>query len=189
MSQAITPVKDRQQNLEESIVMPMINKWLKIKGALMAPNEIQDIITNGASPKWIKLTKGILTGKMTIYDMLTAGLLTEEELIEMEKVMLDQGILPDEEIVVDTDWIVSVETGSMAEVDKAQDLENFDGWIQFNQQLGVPVDAEKVSIERAMKAGIKDPEQYIQKINPMANVQIGMNQPANPMGQPMPVGM
>jgi hypothetical protein len=121
--------------------------------------------------------------------MLTAGLLTEEELIEMEKVMLDQGILPDEEIVVDTDWIVSVETGSMAEVDKAQDLENFDGWIQFNQQLGVPVDAEKVSIERAMKAGIKDPEQYIQKINPMANVQIGMNQPANPMGQPMPVGM
>jgi hypothetical protein len=189
MSQAITPVKDRQQNLEESIVMPMINKWLKIKGALMSPNEIQDIITNGASPKWIKLTKGILTGKMTIYDMLTAGLLTEEELIEMEKVMLDQGILPDEEIVVDTDWIVSVETGSMAEVDKAQDLENFDGWIQFNQQLGVPVDAEKVSIERAMKAGIKDPEQYIQKINPMANVQIGMNQPANPMGQPMPVGM
>lgn len=173
MSQAVTPVRDRQQNLEESIVMPVINKWVKMKGALMTPNEVQDILLSGASPKWVKVTKGILTGQMTIYDLLTAGLLQAEELAEMEQNLVMQGINPEEELVIDTDWLVNVETGSMAEIDKAQDLENFDGWVNFNQMFQVPMDIEKISIERAMKAGIKDPEQYIQK------------QPVDPMtGQP-----
>lgn len=170
MSQAVTPVRDRQQNLEESIVMPVINKWVKMKGALMGEGDILDVLITGSSPRWVKITKGLLTGKANIYDLQEAGLLTEEEILESEKLILSNNKLPDQEIALDTDWIINVETGSMAEVDVAQDLQNFDGWVETNQKLGIPMDNEKVAIERGMKAGIKDPEQYLLKGVPTAQI-------------------
>lgn len=183
MSQAVSPVKDRQQNIEESIIMPFINKWIKMKGALMTPNEMQDILMTGASPKWIKVTKGLLTGKATIYDLLVAELLTQEQVMEMEAMMMAEGKNPEEELVIDTDWIVNVETGSMAEVNKAEDLRNFDGWVQFNTQFNLPMDYEKISIERGMRAGIKDPEQYLQKANPNGGM---VGSPTGPTIGPVP---
>ena len=172
-SEAVTPVKDRQQKLEEAIIMPVINKWVKMKGALMQPDEIQDVLISGASPKWVKLTKGMLTGKMTIYDLLTAGLIQMEEVEELEAYMLEQRIFPDEEMVIDTDWLISVETGSMAEANREQDLQNFDQWVTSNLEYGIPMDMQKIAIEKGMRAGVKDPESYFIK------------QPMNPMAQPM----
>lgn len=185
LSQAVSPVRDRQQNIEESIIMPFINKWIKMKGALMTPNEIQDVLMTGASPKWVKVTKGMLTGKMTIYDLLSAELLDQDKVMELEAMMIAEGKVPEKELVIDTDWIVTVETGSMADSNKEQDLRNFDGWVQFNTQFNIPMDYEKISIERAMRSGIKDPQQYLQKVNPQQMGMVGT--PAGQIGN-MPIG-
>lgn len=185
--QAQSPVQDRQQNIEESIIEPMMNKWLKIAGNLMGENEIKYTLITGQSPQWVKLTKGILTGKITLPDLLTAGLMDEETAAEVAQELELQGKDPNKELLFDADWIIRVETGSMAQNDKQEELQNFDSTIQTGIQMGLPIDTKKAWIERAIKAGIKEPEQYLMEQQPMGMG--GMpGQPPQP-GMPTQPGM
>jgi hypothetical protein len=160
LNQAISPVKDRQLNLEESIIEPMINKWLKITAALMSEDEIKYVFITGQSPKWVGVTKNLLLGKVRMVDLLEAEIIGEEEAVEMARDMLENGKDPETEIVIDADWLIRVETGSMAEVDTEKEITNFERWVAFNGQLGLQKDYEKLSKEYALKIGIKEPEQY-----------------------------
>lgn len=173
IEQGSAPIKDRQQNLEESIIEPMVNKWLKMAGNLMGENEIKYVLITGQSPKWVRVTKGLLTGKITLPDLMEAEIVDEEAAGEIATELAIQGKDPEKELIFDVDWILRVETGSMAEVDLAQELENFDQTVQSGIQMQVPLDLQKLWVERAMKAGIKEPEQYIQKAQAMG----GMQQP------------
>ena len=168
IEQAASPIKDRQQNLEESIIEPVINKMLKMTGALMSDKEVKWVLISGEEPKWIRVTKGILTGKITLPDLLTAELIDQESFSEIAQGMQARGLDPNSAVVFDVDWVVRVEAGSMAEVDSAQDIENFDGWVAFCQQMGVPLDVIKIAKERGIKAGIKEPENYIMQQAPQA---------------------
>lgn len=191
MSASASPVKDRQQNLEESIIEPVVNKWLKMAGALMTSNEIKYVFISGQSPKWVKVTKGILTGQITLNDLIVAEILTTDQGAELAALLEEQGKDPRTEIIYDVDWLVRVETGSMAEIDSEKEISAFKDWVGFNSQFGVPLDMQKVSIELAQKAKIKEPEQYFTQSNmgmpnAMGQVEGAMGQMGEP---PMPQGM
>jgi hypothetical protein len=183
IAQAVSPVRDRQLNLEESIIEPVVNKWLKYAGRLMGKDEIKYVFVGGQSPRWVSITKGLLLGKIKISDLLEAELIPEEDIQEivalktLEGQQKDPGYIfdPEKEIVFDVDWIIRVEAGSMAEEDTEKDLQAFDSSVMMARELGVPLDPTKVWQERAMRAGIKEPEQYIMQ------PQQGMGQDPNMM--------
>jgi len=161
IAMASSPVKDRQIALEEAIIEPIVNKWLKYAGKLMGDNEYKYILITGQSQKWVKVTKGLLTGKIKLDDLIQAEIMDMEEAASVASQMIAEGKDPLKEIIFDVDWIVRVEAGSMAEMDKKQDLENFDSTIQMGMTLQQPLDLKKVWIERAQRSGIKDPETYL----------------------------
>ena len=97
-----------------------------------------------------------------------AEILKEEQAAELAAEIESQGKDPRTELVFDVDWIIKVEAGSMAEIDKANDLAAFDSTIQMAQSLGVPIDNKRAWIERAIKAGIKEPENLISNEMPQS---------------------
>lgn len=199
ISQAQSPLMDRQQNLEESLIEPIINKMLKITGATMAQDEIKWVLITGQSPTWVAVTRGLLTGKIRKSDLVTAGLISPEEAMEIDQMLALQGKNPDEEILFDVDWFIRVETGSMAELDQEQDLQAFDGTMAAAKEMGLPVDWQKVWVERAVRAGVKEPEQYLLTPEQQAAMAaqaaasavptIGSTPLEVPGGQPMPQNM
>lgn len=185
ISQAASPVQDRQQNIEESIIEPVINKMLKMTGAMMGQNEEKWIFVSGQEKKWVKVTSGLLTGKIKLPDLVTAGLISEEDAARATTMIEDADENPKTKVLFDVEWIVRVETGSMAEIDSAKDIDNLNNWVGFNAQFGVPMDLVKISKELALRSGIKEPDQYL-AITPGGQPQQGgqqPNQPAQP-GQP-----
>lgn len=182
INQAMSPLRDRQINLEESIIEPMINKWLKMAGHLMSDNEIKYVFISGETPKWIKVTKGLLTGKVTLDDLLTAELIKEEEAQELGNDMINEGKDPAKDLAFDVDWVIRVEAGSLAEVDKEAELEKLERWVAFNAQFGVQQDMQKISKEMAHRIDLKEPEQYLQTKD---GIQQG-SMPGQPQRQPQP---
>ncbi len=158
--QAQSPVRDRQINIEESIVEPVINKWLRLTGAVMGENEIKWIFVSGQSQKWVRITKGLMTGKITLPDLLAAELIDPQGAQELAMIIASKGQDPNKEILFDVDWIVRVETNSMAEIDAEKDMAKIIQWASFRQQYGIPTDFKKISESLAQQADIKNPEQY-----------------------------
>ncbi|MHB8482775.1 MAG: portal protein [Nitrospiria bacterium] len=186
-----SPIRDRQINLEESIIEPVTNKMLKYMAALMGKNETKEIFITGQSPKWVKITKNLLQGNITLGDLVIAGLVsikpgtdpnsgqpitdpqTGQPVInpqtdypvlsdadQLATDLIAQGKDPKNNVIFDVDWIVRVETGSMAEQDSAQDIQNIQDWVNFRLQFRIPTDLKKISEEIGLRMGIKDPSQY-----------------------------
>lgn len=174
IQQASSPIRDCQLTIEEGLIEPIVNKWLKMAGALMGQDEIKYIVISGQDLKWVKVTKGLLTGKIKIADLVASELMTEEEGMALSAEMVANGKNPEKELVFDVDWIVRCETGSLAEVDTQKDVQNFMGWAKFAQETvqnaaGNPntiLDVEKIIKEAGIRGGIKEPEQYMKKLPP-----------------------
>jgi len=127
----------------------------------MGKDEIKYVLITGQSPKWVGVTKGLITGKITLNDLIVAELLDQEQAAELAAIMVSEGKDPQSELIYDVDWIIRVETGSMAEVDTEKELQSFDTAVQFGTQYRLPLDIKKLWIERATKAGLKEPESYL----------------------------
>lgn len=168
INQAQSPIRDRQLNIEESLIEPITNKFLKYMAALMGKDQIKWIFVSGQSPRWVAVTKNFIQGKITLRDLVIAGLVSsvpdpltglspaQELAIEMMTRQKD----PNKEILFDIDWIIRVETGSMAEADSSEDVQNLQDWVNFRLQFRIPTDLKKVSEEMGLRMGIKDPSQY-----------------------------
>jgi len=163
-----TPITDRQINIEESIIEPVVNKWLKMLGATMTKDEFKWVLISGEKPKWVKLTKGFLTGKIKLIDLMEADVLGDEvEIQNIVDLMMQEGKDPNEDTVFDVDWMIKVETGSLAEQDSSKDVQKKQGVIEMGLGMGIQIDTEKVWKELMMDAGYKEPDQYLNK-EPMA---------------------
>lgn len=191
IDQAGSPIQDRQQNLEESIIQPVVNKFLKIAGSLMAKNEEKYVWLTGHSPKWIQLTKGMLEGNITLPDLVAGeivandpkpdpvtgqppadprtgkpvtsartGYLLGSDADMLAMLLIQEGKNPKSHVLFDVDWVVQVETGSMAEQDAAADVQNFQDYVSFRVQYRIPTDFQKISVELANRMGIKNADQY-----------------------------
>lgn len=189
ISQSYSPITDRQLNIEESLIEPIVNKMLKMAGALMGKDETKTILISGVQEKWVKVTKGLLTGKITLNDMLVSELITPQEAQEISISLMLQGKNPENEIIIDTDWIIKVEAGSMADQDTQKEIDALNTWVAFNDAHGIPMKLQKVSEELGIKAGIKEPLEYIET-QPQGMPGIQGGQPMEqPMGQMEPQQM
>jgi len=166
-----SPIVDRQQNIEESIIEPMVNKWIKMIGATMTDDEFKWVMISGENQDWIKATKGFIEGKIKLIDLMQAGIAESHEIQEIVNDMLAKGQDPNKHIMFDIDWIVRVETGSLAEVDTDKEVQNKKMVVELGTQLGVPIDNEKIWRDIAMDAGVKEPGQYILDENQIAEKQ------------------
>jgi len=184
INQSVSPVQDRQINIEESIIEPAVNKWLKMTAATMGENEFKWVMITGEESKWIKVTRGLLMGKIKLVDLMTAGLVEDEEVQNLVYAMIENGEDPEKDILFDVDWMIKVETGSLAEVDSQKEIENKQMVISTGMQMGLPLDMEKLWKDLAVDAGVKEPEQYLRKDagNPMEDMMAAQGQ------QPMPEG-
>lgn len=191
IDQAGSPIQDRQQNIEESIIEPILNKFFKLAAALIGTNEEKYVFLTGQSTKWVQLTKGLLSGNITLKDLVTCGLIKNDpvpdpttgqpmqdprtgqpiishitgfvlgsEADQLALLLKSQGKNPNKEVLFDVDWIVRVETGSMAEQDAAQDVQNFQNYVAFRVQYRIPTDFQKISNELALRMGVKNSDQY-----------------------------
>lgn len=192
-SQAGSPIEDRQQNIEESIIQPILNKFFKLAASLMGHEDERFVFISGQSSKWVQITQGMLQGKITLEDLVTVGLVANttpinpetnqpafppdpqtneppqndktgyllgSEADQLAMMYLSKGKDPKKEIVFDCDWVVNVETGSMAEQDEQKDIQNFQAWTAYRVQYRIPTDFAKISQEMGMRMGIKNPDQY-----------------------------
>lgn len=165
IEQAASPIRDRQLNLEESIIEPVVNKMLKMAGHLMSDKESKFVFITGEQPKWVRITKGLLTGKITLQDLRIAEIIDDESYQQLGQEMTANGIDPSTHVMWDLDWVIRVEAGSMAETDSEQERQAMQEWVAFNAQFGVPMDLMKISKEMGIKAGIKEPDQYLMQDN------------------------
>lgn len=189
-SASTSPVKDRQTNIEESIIEPVVNKWLKMVGATMSDDDIKWVLVTGEAQKWVRVTKGLLTGKIKLIDLYTAGILDDEQMEDIASNMMMEGKDPEEEVMFDVDWVIRVETGSLAERDTAKDVENKKMILEQGMALQLPLDREKLWKDIALDAGLQEPEQYLIKdqmqpgMMPEEGGMDGQGIPAEGMGQP-----
>lgn len=197
IDQAGSPIQDRQQNIEESIIEPILNKFIKLAGTLMGTNEEKYIFLTGQSTKWVQITKGMLNGNVTFEDLVTADLVSiapaptqdpttgeltgppmsdpqtgkpivnpvnnfpvNSEADQLYTLLVSEGKDPKKHIMFDVDWIVRVETGSMATQDAAEDIANFQNYVQFRVQYRIPTDFQAISHELANRMGVKNASQY-----------------------------
>jgi len=139
----------------------------------------------------VRVTKGLLTGKIKLADLLEAELIDEMETQEMVAMMIESGQDPNTDLIFDVDWVIKVELGSMAQADTEKEVQNLERWAAFRMQYAIPTDFKKISEEFATRIGIKEPEQYdIQQpqIDPMTG-QPTMGQPMGGQGMPIPGSM
>ena len=200
IQQAGSPIQDRQQNIEESIIEPVLNKFLRLAATLMGKDEEKYVYLTGQSAKWVQITKNILLGNVTLKDLVIIKLISDaplpgpqggqppdpnalpptpvdpqtgqpqidpkstyainSEADQLYQLMVQEGKNPTTHKIFDVDWVVRVETGSMADQDAAQDLQNFQEYVSFRVQYRIPTDFQSISHEMASRMGIKDPEQY-----------------------------
>lgn len=196
VSQSYSPVSDRQQNIEEAIIEPIINKWMKMVGATMGEQEEKWVMITGGEAQWIRVTKGLLTGKIRLADLMTSGVLDDDnpedaqEIMALVESMMGEGKDPQEDILFDVDWVIKVETGSMAEKDAEGEINKKKSVIEMGLQMGLPIDVEKAWKDLALDSGIKEPEQYLRKDQPQPGM-VGGQMPmqgemqGEPNAQPM----
>ena len=184
-SASLAPIHDRQMNIEESIIEPFINKALKMIGATMSDTDFKWVMITGAERSWVKVTKGFLTGKIRMTDLMAAGVIEDQEVAKVVQSMKDQGKNPEKDIMFDVDWVIKVETGSMADSDLKESFQNKKTLVDLATEMQIPIDKMKIWKDMAIDAGIKEPDQYI--VQPQDQKGAEVEQGQNAAGAPGPI--
>lgn len=156
-------------DVRDSLMRPYGIACFKMIGNLMGSTEVRYALLKGKNAGWVKATKGLMTGKMTIQDMVTMGIIMEEELQDpaflsemfSEFNITDPAMLLEETIMFDVDWIVDVDLDDQTEADLMQKLDQEAQLIQLGVQTGVPINPEKAWKYLAQKRGMEDYEEIL----------------------------
>lgn len=148
--------------IEDSFMQPIARKYLMMIANLMGEDEIRKSLLKGENKEWIKATKGILMGKATIQDMVTAGLIDETEAQDFVTVtdpetgqkMPVEGA--DKAYVFDFDWIVKVSLDAQSSETKKQEADQLIQFIEWAKQMGVQFDPERTVTKVAYKKGFDE---------------------------------
>jgi hypothetical protein len=145
--------------IEDSFMRPLARIYLKMIANLMGEDEVRYALLRGKKPQWVAATKGILTGKATLKDMLISGMLTPEQFQEAAFALQQQGKDPNKHIIFDVDWFVDVRLDNQSEIDKFQKTQSKMTWIDWaKNQLGIQFSPERTATEIGRGFGIEDPE-------------------------------
>lgn len=172
-------VEAQLDDVEQMFEQPVARKFLKMIGELMGADEIRYGLLEGETTEFVKATKGIIQGKATLKEMVTAGLLTDQQaqayMTTMQPVLdpatgqpaidpttgqpqMQPVPIPGAEkaLVFDVDWIVSVKLDNQSASDKEQKNQKEIGLIQLAQQMGVQLSPERTVLRLAHKQGFDD---------------------------------
>jgi hypothetical protein len=145
--------------LEKSFMRPLARIYLKMIANLMGKNDIRYGLLKDQQPQWVAATKGILTGKATLQDMLIVGMISQDEFELTARILTLENKNPKKHIIFDVDWIVDVRLDNQSEIDKQQKTQQKMGWINWSQQLGVQFSPERTATEIGRESGIENPEE------------------------------
>ena len=182
--------------MRDSFFYPVIRKYMKLIAGNMSSSDIRYSTLQGKDKQFVKVTKNILNGKASLSELLQAGFISQElftsltmtiqevvDPITMQVMQIPVEIPgADRARALDVDWIIKVTLDSQAASNKEKEIANKMSWIGINQQLGVPIDAKKVSIEIGRQMGIDEPERLLLSEEQVAE----MKQAQMPQGQQMP---
>lgn len=151
MSAAEPNFQVKIDGLQDSWLRPSARARLKMIGNLMIPSDIRYSYLRGEDPKWVRATKGILTGQATIGDFVVVGMIKPDELEDpafvsqflAEFQLTEPKDLLEETIVFDTDWIVDVKLDNQSSADKQDDLIAEQGIVAFGREMGVQYSPER----------------------------------------------
>jgi hypothetical protein len=193
-------------NYQDSIIEPLLQKYLGVIAGLMDEKDIRWVITTNENPEWIKTTKNVLMGKATLTDLKSLGIINEEQFFELTHT-LEPNVLTgqleiqpldneDKDFVFDTKWLVKVRMTNNATNKKQQRLNDISNWAQFAQASGVPVDMKKVVVTLGNRIDDFNPDDYmLEKSQMQQGMPQGMSaqplpqQPGSMPQAPMPQGM
>lgn len=154
--------------LEDAFAKPIGRTYFKMIGSLMGSTEVRYALLRGKNPGWVKATKGMLQGTATIGDMVTIGMIKEEEIQNPEfvqQMIYEYGLEPEEyledTVVFDIDWIVDVSLDDQTEADKMEKAQMETQHIMLGLQTGVPINPEKAWKYIARKQGMEDIDELL----------------------------
>jgi len=153
--------------ISESFDEPFASTALQMVANLMGENDIRYGLLQGQKPEWVKSTKGILQGKATMQDMITAGMIDEKEaqefLTTVDPTTGQQIPIPGAEqaLVFDFDWIVSVKLDNQSKADKNAETQSDKEMIDWGMKAGVNINPEKAFTMLAKKQGLEDIEEIL----------------------------
>jgi hypothetical protein len=180
--------ESKLDDVQDMFMTPVARKYLKMIGNLMGVDEIRYGLMKGENISFVKATKGILTGKATLKDMVTVGLMTEQEYQEytttIDPVTGQATPIPGAEkaLLFDVDWLVSVKLDNQSASDKEERNQKELSLIQLAQQMGVQLNPEKVITRLAAKQGFDDFQELM--ISPAEKKQMAMMAQQSPMSPP-----
>lgn len=149
--------------IQDSFMQPLGDIYLRMIGNLMDQDEVRYGMLKRKGQKWVTATKGVLTGKASIDDLITVEMIKPEEATEL---LAELGIQVDpmdpmgamQAIVFDVDWVVDVKLDNQAKADKVQETQEEMMVIETGMKLGVQFSPERVTTRMARKQGIEDIE-------------------------------
>jgi hypothetical protein len=177
-------VEIQLDDIQEMFMQPVGRKYLKMIGRMMGTDEIRYGLLQGENQEWVKATKGILTGKATIKDMVMVGLIDEQDALQYTTTMqpvidpmtgqpavdpmtgqpaMQQVPIPgaEEALIFDVDWVVEVKLDNQSASDKDRKTQAELAHIQWGMQIGVPIDPEKAWVRLGKRGGFDDIEDII----------------------------
>lgn len=157
--------------IEDSFMEPVAQVYLRMIGNLMDEYDVRYGLLKGKKTQWVGATKGILTGKATIQDLITVGIIpsnpndpsvTEQAIgYLVDKAQLEPGKVMEKTVVFDTDWIIQVKLDNQSAADKQQRADRKINLMVTAQQLGVQFHPERTFIRLAEEEGWEDVEDLI----------------------------
>lgn len=139
-------VEAQIDDIEDMLLEPYAYSVLRMKAAYMSPDETFNALIEGKSPQWIKATKGILSGKATIQDFVTAGIIDAKEVQGMQgQVMPDGKPVTASTVLFDVSWLISVKLSAEGAQERADRASREQGLIEFAvEKLGAQFDPDRV---------------------------------------------
>lgn len=147
LQQAAEPNSESQiDDIEDMFMNPIGRGFLKMIANMMSPTDVRYSLLKGRTTEWVKASKGVLMGRATIGDMVTCGLLDEEEaqqyLSTPDPVTGAPTPIPgaDKAYVFDVDWIVKVNLDNQSAADREEKSKAQMALVQMGREMGVQFD-------------------------------------------------
>ena len=132
-------------DIEDMLLEPYAYMALMMKSRYMAPDETFDALVDGKNKEWVKVTKGILSGTATLSDFVTAGIVPQDFLDQVEGQTLPDGREISKDLVVfDVSWLLDIKLSNESAADRQNKVTREQAIIEFGvEKLGAQFDPDR----------------------------------------------
>ena len=152
--------------LKDMFLRPLARKYLRMIGGLMGTDDTRFALLRGEDPKWITVTKGILMGSATLQDLMTAGMVSQQQVQQLTTTTQTDPMTgqasqvpikgASKALVFETDWLIDVDLDTKSASDRQAQGQNLMSVIQFGLSLGAQFSPERVVEAVGRKMGFDE---------------------------------